>query len=57
MTAAEFTQMIDSTSAAGSSRQGHIKADQAESRQNLWQYGLLLMLVTLVAESFVGRVQ
>lgn len=57
MTAAEFMQMVDSTGGAGTARQVHIKADQAESRQNLWQYGLLLMLVTLVAESFVGRAQ
>jgi hypothetical protein len=56
MTTAEFTEMID-TSSDGSARQVQIKADQAESRQNLWQYGLLLMLTMLVAESFVGRVQ
>jgi hypothetical protein len=29
--------------------------EQTEARQSLWQYGLLLMLGVLVAESFVGR--
>ena len=57
MTSAEFTQMIDTVAAGASDRQLQVKAEQAESRQNLWQYGLLLMLATLVAESFVGRVQ
>lgn len=57
MTSTEFTQMIDSVSAGASARQLQVKAEQAESRQSLWQYGLLLMLATLVAESFVGRVQ
>jgi len=28
---------------------------QTEERQSLWQYGLLLMLGVLVAESLVGR--
>lgn len=28
---------------------------QTEARQSLWQYGLLLMLVVLITESFVGR--
>jgi hypothetical protein len=31
------------------------QARQAESRQNYWQYGLLVMIAALVAESFVGR--
>ena len=29
--------------------------EQTEARQSLWQYGLLLMLIALVAESVVGR--
>ena len=57
MTAAEFSGMIRPAEGAAGTRQLHVKAEQAESRQNLWQYGLLLMLVALVAESFVGRVQ
>jgi hypothetical protein len=31
------------------------RARQLESRQSYWQYGLLLMMAALVAESFVGR--
>ena len=31
------------------------RALQIESRQNYWRYGLVLMLLALVAESFVGR--
>lgn len=53
----EFSQMIDTGKEGPTARQVQVKAEQAESRQNLWQYGLLLMLATLVAESFVGRVQ
>jgi hypothetical protein len=30
-------------------------AQQTESRQSYWQYGLVLMIATLVAESVVGR--
>jgi hypothetical protein len=33
-----------------------MRAMQVEARQGFWQYGLLLMLAALVAESFVGRV-
>jgi Aerotolerance regulator N-terminal/von Willebrand factor type A domain len=33
-----------------------LQARQTESRQSYWQYGLLVMLAALVAESFVGRV-
>jgi hypothetical protein len=39
----------------GSAASATPRAQQAESRQNLWQYGLALMLLSLVAESFVGR--
>jgi hypothetical protein len=31
------------------------RAQQVEARQSYWQYGLMLMLAALVAESFVGR--
>jgi hypothetical protein len=31
------------------------RAAHVEARQRYWQYGLLLMLIALVAESFVGR--
>jgi hypothetical protein len=33
-----------------------LQARQTESRQSYWQYGLLIMIVALVAESLVGRV-
>jgi hypothetical protein len=32
-----------------------LQARQTESRQSYWQYGLLVMIAALVAESFVGR--
>ncbi|CAN5755876.1 hypothetical protein BH18ACI5_BH18ACI5_20480 [soil metagenome] len=54
MTQAEFLAMIDSTAADGGARQ-QAKAEQTESRQSLWQYGLMLMLLTLIAESFLGK--
>jgi hypothetical protein len=56
MTDAEFAAMVDA-GAGEPGRDRQVKAEQAESRQNLWQYGVLLMLATLVAESFVGRVR
>jgi hypothetical protein len=33
-----------------------LQARQTESRQSYWQYGLLIMIAALVAESFAGRV-
>jgi hypothetical protein len=54
MTPAEFSSMIDPVQPAdGGVRDA--RARQIEARQNYWQYGLLLMLAALVAESFVGR--
>jgi len=54
MTPAEFSSMIDPVQAAdGGVRDA--RARQIESRQRYWQYGLLLMLAALAAESFVGR--
>ena len=32
-----------------------LRAQQVEGRQSLWRYGLLLMMLALVAESVVGR--
>jgi hypothetical protein len=37
------------------SQAAEIQARQAESRQSYWQYGLALLIATLVAESVVGR--
>jgi hypothetical protein len=54
LTAEEFDGMLDRVSIdAGASQP--VRAQQVEARQRYWQYGLLLMLVALVAESFVGR--
>ncbi|HVL69927.1 MAG TPA: VWA domain-containing protein [Vicinamibacterales bacterium] len=53
LTAEEFAAMIEQVEASPLSRAA--EAEQIESRQSLWQYGLLLMLAVLVVESFVGR--
>lgn len=53
MTAEEFAGMLEPVPTAGQDRPA--RDEQTEARQSLWQYGLLLMLCTLVAESFVGR--
>jgi hypothetical protein len=37
------------------SQAAEIQAEQSESRQSYWQYGLALLIATLVAESVVGR--
>ena len=57
MTPAEFMQMVDTTPGAATATSRQATAEQAESRQSLWQYGLMLMLLTLVTESFIGKVQ
>lgn len=54
MPPAEFLSMIDAVQAAEADVRD-TRARQIEARQNYWQYGLLLMLAALVAESFVGR--
>jgi hypothetical protein len=43
-------------SGAGVSRAAERQARQTESSQSYWQYGLALMIATLIAESVVGRV-
>ena len=57
MSAAEFAQMVEPVDAASGEVANAGAELQAESRQGLWQYGLVLMLLTLVAESFIGKVQ
>ena len=42
-------------SSAGASRAADKQAQQTESSQSYWQYGLALMIATLIAESVVGR--
>jgi hypothetical protein len=55
LTPQEFAEMLP-RSADEPGRARHAgRAQQREARQNLWQYGLVLMLVVLVAESAVGR--
>jgi hypothetical protein len=50
----EFVAMVERVSPA-SAAATDARAQQIEARQGYWQYGLLLMLAALVAESFVGR--
>jgi hypothetical protein len=50
----EFVAMVERVSPVNVAATG-ARAQQIEGRQNYWQYGLLLMLATLIAESFVGR--
>jgi hypothetical protein len=50
----EFVAMVERVSPmSGAATDARVQ--QIEARQNYWQYGLLLMLATLIAESFVGR--
>jgi hypothetical protein len=42
-------------SGEGSGHPNEIRALQTEARQSYWQYGLLVMIAALVAESFAGR--
>jgi hypothetical protein len=51
----EFAAMV-STVPARSTDRTDLEARQVEARQSYWQYGLLLMIGALVAESLVGRV-
>ena len=53
MSTDEFAGMVERVSA--DRPVADPRAQQVEARQAYWQYGLLLMLVALVAESFVGR--
>ena len=53
MTPEQFAEMLEPVHRGV--EQVPARDEQTEGRQNLWQYGLILMLVALVAESFVGR--
>jgi hypothetical protein len=57
LTPREFVAMLERTAdVQGYGRtQETIRAQGIESQQNLWQYGLILMLAVLVVESAVGR--
>ena len=52
---AEFAAAVERVAPLAEAPRDAIKAEQTEARQNLWQYGLMLMLVALAAESFAGR--
>jgi hypothetical protein len=54
----EFRSMVRTDAAApGVPPASHLQARQTEASQSFWRYGLMLMLIALVAESVVGRVQ
>jgi hypothetical protein len=57
LTPREFSDMIVPAPTAEHSGGAHqtVRAQAVEARQNLWQYGLVLMLAVLVLESVVGR--
>jgi hypothetical protein len=52
--AGAFAGMVERVTTSHSAA-GEAKGVHVEARQRFWQYGLLLMLAALVAESFVGR--
>ena len=54
MSAAEFEKLLQPADAAAAEPLA-LRAQQVEGRQSLWRYGLLLMMLALVAESVVGR--
>jgi Aerotolerance regulator N-terminal/von Willebrand factor type A domain len=54
MTPGDFEGRVE-RSGAGASRAVERQARQTESSQSYWQYGLALMIATLIAESVVGR--
>jgi hypothetical protein len=51
----DFVSKVERVPAPGDGAATDARAQQVEARQGYWQYGLLLMLAALVAESFVGR--
>jgi hypothetical protein len=53
VTPAEFVKLVSRSSVATEPRSQRLAQD-AESHQNYWRYGLLLMLATLVIEAFVA---
>jgi hypothetical protein len=50
----EFGKMLQRVDAAPTAAE-NLRAQQLEARQGYWRYGLVLMLLALVGESFVGR--
>jgi hypothetical protein len=54
MTAGEFKAGVARLNAAAARQEGAAAQDD-EDRQRLWQYALLLMVVSLAAEGILGR--
>jgi hypothetical protein len=54
-TTQEAFQASVSRLAAGGSQQGGAESREREDGQRLWQYALLLMVVSLAAEGMLGR--
>ncbi len=54
VTPAEFAAMVEHSPGV-STGGADVPAREAEARQSYWQWGLLLMIGALVAESFIGR--
>jgi hypothetical protein len=50
----DFDRMVEPSTTSALKAAG-VLAQQAEAQQSYWQYGLMLMIVALVAESFIGR--
>jgi hypothetical protein len=53
VTPLEFQKLVLRTAASTLPRAARLARD-TESHQNYWRYGLMLLLVTLVVEAFVG---
>jgi hypothetical protein len=49
-----FTQLVPRSTAVAD-RAADVAARQTEARQSYWQYGLMVMIAALVAESLIGR--
>jgi hypothetical protein len=50
----DFDRMVEPSTTSAMKAAG-VLAQQTEAQQNYWQYGLVLMIVALIAESFIGR--
>ena len=55
LTSTEFAEMLPRRAPGENTARPSGRPQAAEARQNLWQYGLLFMLVVLVVESALGR--
>jgi hypothetical protein len=55
MSSEAFVKMVQQSSSPPPGTNTAARAQQTEARQSYWQYGLLVMIAALVAESVVGR--